>query len=159
MGWRNVWNMRWRAPDQEVDQRGHGERLCRKIAKHVIWTGRMLWIVVDEEADKDWMIRWWVCVCFFWYRLIRVVPNKGPQNGCCCCCCCGSWCSLFMDRSLTYVVCMKWLIFMFEICSPLIQFLPHAVNCGSFCFWRRLRFFVCVWNTSRAAEWICAIFT
>ena len=29
-------NMRWRAPDQEVDQRGHGERLCKKIAKHVI---------------------------------------------------------------------------------------------------------------------------
>ena len=28
--------MRWRAPDQEVDQRGHGERLCKKIAKHVI---------------------------------------------------------------------------------------------------------------------------
>jgi len=24
--------------------RGHGERLCKKIAKH---TGRMLWIVVD----------------------------------------------------------------------------------------------------------------
>jgi len=27
---------RWMAPDQEVDQRGHGERLCKKIAKHVI---------------------------------------------------------------------------------------------------------------------------
>ena len=27
--------MRWRAPDQEVvvDQRGHGDRLCKKIAK------------------------------------------------------------------------------------------------------------------------------
>jgi len=24
------------APDQEVDQRGRGERLCKKIAKHVI---------------------------------------------------------------------------------------------------------------------------
>jgi len=23
-------------PDQEVDQRGHGNRLCKKIAKHVI---------------------------------------------------------------------------------------------------------------------------
>jgi len=46
IGWRNVWNMRWRAPNQEVDQRGHGERLCKTIAKHVIWTGRMLWIVV-----------------------------------------------------------------------------------------------------------------
>jgi len=36
IGRRNVWNMRRRAPDQEVDQRGHGERLCKKIAKHVI---------------------------------------------------------------------------------------------------------------------------
>jgi len=25
--------MRWRALDQEADQRGHGERLCKKIAK------------------------------------------------------------------------------------------------------------------------------
>ena len=25
-----LWNMRWRAPDQEVDQRGRGERLCIK---------------------------------------------------------------------------------------------------------------------------------
>ena len=31
IGQRNVWNMRWRAPDQEVDQRGHGERLCKKL--------------------------------------------------------------------------------------------------------------------------------
>jgi len=28
---RNIWNMRWRAPDQEVDQRGHGKRLYKKI--------------------------------------------------------------------------------------------------------------------------------
>jgi len=42
-----IWNMRWRAPDQEVDQRGHGKRLCKRIAKHIIWTRRMLWIVVD----------------------------------------------------------------------------------------------------------------
>jgi len=27
---RNVWNMRWWAPDQEVDQRGHGKRWCEK---------------------------------------------------------------------------------------------------------------------------------
>jgi len=35
-GRRNVWNMRWRAPDQEVYQRGRGQRLCKKTAKHVI---------------------------------------------------------------------------------------------------------------------------
>ena len=50
IGWRNVWNMRWRAPDQEVDQRGHGKGLCKKIAKHVIWTRRMLWIMVDGRS-------------------------------------------------------------------------------------------------------------
>jgi len=50
IGWRNVWNMRWRAPDQEVDQRGHGKRLCKKIDKHVIWTRKMLWIVVDGRS-------------------------------------------------------------------------------------------------------------
>jgi len=34
-----------------------------------------------EEADKDWMmIRMvgGVGECFFWYRLTRVVPDKGP---------------------------------------------------------------------------------
>ena len=30
--------LRWRAPDQEVDQRGHGETFCKKIVKHVTWT-------------------------------------------------------------------------------------------------------------------------
>ena len=41
--------MRWRALDQEEDQRGHGKRLCKKIAKNVISTRRMLWIVVDGK--------------------------------------------------------------------------------------------------------------
>jgi len=56
IGWRNVWNMRWRATDQEVDQRGHGKTLCKNIAKHIIWTRRMLRIEVMEEADKYWMM-------------------------------------------------------------------------------------------------------
>jgi len=33
---KKVWNMRCTAPDQEVDQTGCGERLCKKIANHVI---------------------------------------------------------------------------------------------------------------------------
>jgi len=57
IGWRNVSNMRWRAPGREVDQRGLGQRLCKKIAKHVNWTGMMLWIVVDGRSwFKGWMI-------------------------------------------------------------------------------------------------------
>jgi len=47
----SVWNMRWRAPDQEADhQRGREERLCKKIAKHAVCTGRVLWIVVDGRS-------------------------------------------------------------------------------------------------------------
>jgi len=34
IGRRNVWSMKWRVPDQETDQRGLGERMC-KIFKHV----------------------------------------------------------------------------------------------------------------------------
>jgi len=44
--------MRWRAADQEVYQKGHGDgdRLWKTIAKHAVWTGMMLWIVVDERS-------------------------------------------------------------------------------------------------------------
>jgi len=38
--------MKWRSPDQEVDQRGLGERFCEKIFKHVNGTGKLLWIVL-----------------------------------------------------------------------------------------------------------------
>ena len=63
IGWRNVWNMRWRAPGQEVDQRGHAQRLCKKIAKHTVWTGKTPWIMVDgrswwslgDDQDGGWM--------------------------------------------------------------------------------------------------------
>jgi len=30
----------------------------------------------------DWMMIRMVGGCFFWYRLTRVVPDKGLQNGC-----------------------------------------------------------------------------
>jgi len=50
--WDTPANMRWRAADQEVDQKGHGDgdRLWKTIAKHAVWTGMMLWIVVDERS-------------------------------------------------------------------------------------------------------------
>jgi len=35
IGWRIVWSMKWRAPDQDVDQKGHGEKLCKMIVKPV----------------------------------------------------------------------------------------------------------------------------
>jgi len=31
---RNVFAMKWKVPDQEVDQRGFGERLCKKTVRH-----------------------------------------------------------------------------------------------------------------------------
>ena len=39
------------------------------------------------------------------------------------------------------------------------HWLPQAVNCIRFCFWRCLWHFVCVWNISGTAERICAKFT
>ena len=78
IGWRNVWSMKWRVPGQEVDQRKLGERLWKKTVKYVDWIGRMPWIVVVGETDRDdlWP-RWeWVGECFFWYWLTRVVPDK-----------------------------------------------------------------------------------
>jgi len=78
IGWRNVWITRWRAPDQEVDKRGHGEvvqkdcqarNLNRQDAMdHGRW----------KKLIKIGWSGWWVGECFFWYRLTRVVPDKGP---------------------------------------------------------------------------------
>ena len=73
IGWRNIWNTRWRASDQEVDQRGRRERLCKKIAKHVIRTGRMLWIV--EEADKGWMM---IRIVVGWVFLLVLAHPGSP---------------------------------------------------------------------------------
>jgi len=46
--------MTWRAPDQEVDQRRHGKRLRKEIAKFE--QGRCYGSWEMEEADKDWMM-------------------------------------------------------------------------------------------------------
>ena len=47
IGLRNVWSMKLRFPDQELDQRGPGETLWKRTVKQVNGTRRMLWIVVD----------------------------------------------------------------------------------------------------------------
>jgi len=51
--WRNVWSMKRRVPGQEVDQRKLGQRLWKKTVKHVNWSGRMLWIIIDGVSE--WM--------------------------------------------------------------------------------------------------------
>ena len=38
--WSNVWSMKWRVSDQEVDQGGLGDSLCKKTVKHVNWMER-----------------------------------------------------------------------------------------------------------------------
>jgi len=35
--------MKCRAPDHEVDQTAIGQRLFKKIVKHINWTGRTTW--------------------------------------------------------------------------------------------------------------------
>jgi len=75
--------MRWRAPDQEVDQRGHGKRLCKKIVKHINWMEDAMdhsrW---KKTIKVGWWSGWWVGERFFCYWLTWVVQDKGPQNGC-----------------------------------------------------------------------------
>jgi len=45
------------APDQEVDQRGRGERLCKKILERILFRedtmDRSRW---KKLAGKDWMV-------------------------------------------------------------------------------------------------------
>jgi len=58
LGEKNVWNMRWRAPDQEVDQRGHGERLCKKIAKHIHRESKK---GCHSNHGYKFVNSWWIC--------------------------------------------------------------------------------------------------
>ena len=109
----------------------HGERLCKKIARHVIWTGRMLWIVVDGRSWSrlDWWSGWSVGECFFWYRLTRVVP-EGRKTvvvvvtwllqvttiiHC-------DWCSTWMKSD-----CISWSVLKLSIASSLSSLLSTSV--------------------------------
>jgi len=61
-GWRNVWSMKWRAPDVEEDQRGPGQRLWNKgdAIDRCWWT---------KLIKVGWWSGWvWVGECFFWYQ-------------------------------------------------------------------------------------------
>ena len=59
-----VWSMKFRVQNLEEDQRGPGERLSEGIVKHVKWTKRMPWIVVnggrwyrisDDQVGCEWV--------------------------------------------------------------------------------------------------------
>jgi len=47
IGWRNVWSMKWRVPDQRVDHRKLEDRLWKNTVRHINWTERMPWIIID----------------------------------------------------------------------------------------------------------------
>jgi len=40
----------WRAPNQEVVKKGHGERFIQKDCQALTLTWRMLWIIVDGRS-------------------------------------------------------------------------------------------------------------
>ena len=61
--------MNYRVPDQEVYQWGPGERWRKRTAKHLNWTRRMLWIIVDEVDKGCLMIR--MCVSGWMFLLVR----------------------------------------------------------------------------------------
>jgi len=78
IGWRNVWNMRWRAPDQEVDQRTWREVVQKDCqARNLNREDAMNRGRWKKMIKIGWRSGWWVGECFFWYWLTWVVPDKG----------------------------------------------------------------------------------
>ena len=72
-----------------------GHLACKKLS-----SGVLVWLSVWSEVQTCIWPSWCHChslslasvksrlVLFFWYRLTRVVPDKGPLNGCVCVCVC-----------------------------------------------------------------------
>ena len=88
IGWRNAWSMKLRVQGQEENQRTWREVVredcqARKLNKEDAMD-RCTWRKVIKDV---WWSGWvWVCECFFWYQLTRVVPDKRPLNSCVCVC-------------------------------------------------------------------------
>ena len=82
--------------------RQEGHPACTKLSGEVL-----AWLSVWSEVQTCIWPSWCHChslslasvksrlVLPFWYRLTRVVPDKGPLNGCVCVCVCSVWVSLF----------------------------------------------------------------
>jgi len=76
-----------------VDWRQVGHLACKKLSG-----GVLAWLLVWSEVQAWWWSSWCHChwlsvasvksrlVLPFWYWLTRVVPDKGPLNGCVCVC-------------------------------------------------------------------------
>ena len=78
-----VWN---RGSQAKRRPKKNWREVMEKTVKHVNWTRRMLWIIVDGGSWKRRLDdqNGWVDKFFFWYQPIRVVPDKGPLNNCVC---------------------------------------------------------------------------
>ena len=75
-----------------------GHPACKKLSDEVL-----AWLSVWSEVQTSTQFSWCHChspslasvksrlVLPFWYRLTRVVPDKGPLNGCVCVCVCVWW--------------------------------------------------------------------
>jgi len=73
--------------------RQEGHPACKNLSG-----GMLAWLFVWIEVQTCIWPSWWLChslslasaksrlVLPFWYRLTRVVPDKGPLNGCVCVC-------------------------------------------------------------------------
>ena len=93
IGWRNVWSMKWRVPGQEVGQRKFGDRLWKKTYRHVNWTGRMPWIIIDGGSRKGMTDDHDRCE---WVNVSSGTGSPGlsrtksrqPKSGCVCACVC-----------------------------------------------------------------------
>ena len=76
-----------------------GHPACKKLCG-----GLLAWLSVWSEVQTCIWPSWCHCLSFvsvksrlvlpFWYRLTRVVLEKGPLNGCVCVCVCSAWVSL-----------------------------------------------------------------
>ena len=78
--------------------RQEGHTACKKLSG-----GVLAWLSVWSEVQTCIRPSWCRChslslasvksrlVLPFWYRLIRVVPDKGPLNGCVCAICSAFW--------------------------------------------------------------------
>ena len=94
--------------------RQEGHSACEKLSG-----GVLAWLSVWSEVQTCIWPSWCHChslslasvnsrlVLPFWYRLTRVVPEKGPLNVCVCVCVCGCAC---------VPVCVAWLAYMFFCC-------------------------------------------
>jgi len=128
--------MKYKVPYQEVDQRGPGERLCKRTVRHLINLNK------EDAVDRNgwrklrkavWRSGWmWVGECFFWYQLTLVVLDKGPLNGCVCVCVFCSGCSCCANNWVDHSYSPAWSMNKTVICHTTTNILKTWLDLGVF---------------------------